>query len=140
MPFIPGSQSECLRLSHACLEKLRQDETWAHVRQLSQKPTAPACMYKVSKYKHCRKRKADHKFSARWLLKEGLGMEGRMLGGSCGISSIGLPHGPAANSIPGMTWGQWDLQPKQLRCLPHSRGTAAPAGGGRGHAWLGAAG
>lgn len=53
-----------------------------------------------------------------------------MLGGSCGISCVGLPHCPAANGIPRATWGQQGLQPEQLGRLLQSRG-AGGSGGSR---------
>lgn len=113
MPFIPGSQNECL-----CLEKLRHDETQAHEQHVIQEPTAPAHLqctdsfpflelhiYLAVRYVNVsatEKGKQVINWGPGWLLKEGSGMEGRVLAcwGSRSISCIGLPHCQAANSIP----------------------------------------
>lgn len=64
-----GSSAVSPWLLHAC----------AMLWQLSLPRAAHLVGSKVCKHERCRKRKADYKFRARWLLEEGSGMEGRML-------------------------------------------------------------
>lgn len=114
-----GSSAESPRLLHTC----------ATHPQLSLPRAAHPVGSKVGKHERCRKRKANYTFRGWWLLQGGWGTEGRTCWGcSCSISCIGLPHCPAATSMPKAMWGQWGLQPKQFRCLLRSEGDGGTGG------------
>lgn len=71
--------------------------------------------------------------------------QGGLRDGGKGAGMLGIPqhqlHWPAplpsSQQHPQGNAGQWDLQPKQLRCLPHGRRMVVPVGEGTGHAWIG---